>query len=58
MLALFGMGLACVAVAGWALAESGASFAPHLLAGSGLYLVIAVTTAPCTDGRGARLEGG
>jgi uncharacterized membrane protein len=47
MLALFGTGLACVALAGWALAESEASFAPYLLAGSGLYLagVIAVTIA-------------
>jgi len=47
MLALFGTGLACVALAGWALAEPGASFAPHLLAGSALYLVgvIAVTIA-------------
>jgi uncharacterized membrane protein len=47
MLALFGTGLACVAVAGWALTVSGAPYAPHLLAGSGLYLagVIAVTIA-------------
>jgi uncharacterized membrane protein len=47
MLALLGTGLGCLALAGWALAESDASFAPHLLAGSGLYLVgvIAVTIA-------------
>ena len=60
MLALFGTGLACAGVAAWALADSGAPYAPHLLAGGGLYLagVIAVTIAfnvPRNDAL-ARLE--
>jgi uncharacterized membrane protein len=39
MLALFGTAVACVALAGFALAEWHQSFAPYLLAGSVLYLV-------------------
>src|SRR5262245_38514687 len=47
MLALFGTALACIAVAGLALAHPNASYAPYLLAGSGLYItgVIVVTIA-------------
>src|SRR5262249_7521235 len=47
MLALFGTALACIAVAGLALAHPDASYAPCLLAGSGLYItgVIVVTIA-------------
>lgn len=39
MLALFGTAAACVALAGWALADWREPFAPYLLAGSALYLV-------------------
>src|SRR5688572_3218433 len=39
MLALFGTAVACVALAGWAIAERHEPFAPYLLAGSALYLV-------------------
>jgi uncharacterized membrane protein len=47
MLALFGTALTCIAIAGIALAHLHASYAPYLLAGSGLYLTgaIAVTIA-------------
>jgi uncharacterized membrane protein len=47
MLALFGTALACAIVAVLALTRSHASYAPYLLAGSGLYLlgVIGVTIA-------------
>ena len=39
MLSLFGTGLLCVVLAVWALTEWGEPFAPHLLAGSLLYVV-------------------
>jgi uncharacterized membrane protein len=42
MLALFGTGAACVALAGWALAEWGEPFAGYLAAGSVLYLAGAI----------------
>jgi uncharacterized membrane protein len=47
MAALFGTAIACLVIAGLALTHSHASYAPYLLAGSGLYLlgVIAVTMA-------------
>jgi uncharacterized membrane protein len=47
MFALFGTALACVIVAGLALTRLNDSYAPYLLAGSGLYLlgVIGVTIA-------------
>jgi len=47
MLVLFGTALACIAVAGLALAHPRAAYVPYVLAGSGLYLsgVIAVTIA-------------
>jgi uncharacterized membrane protein len=42
MLALFGTGAACLALAGWALAEWGEPFAGYLLAGAVLYLTGAI----------------
>lgn len=47
MLALFGTALACLVIAGVALAHLHASYTPYVLAGSGLYLTgaIAVTIA-------------
>ena len=47
MFALFGTALGCVIVAGLALTRLNDSYAPYLLAGSGLYLVgvIGVTIA-------------
>ena len=39
MTALFGSGVACIAVGVWALADWHDSFSPYLLAGAGLYVV-------------------
>ena len=39
MLALFGTGLLCIALAGWALTDPSAASAPYLLAGCALYVL-------------------
>ena len=47
MTALFGTGLLCIAVAGWALADWHGSYSPYLVAGGAVYVigVLGVTMA-------------
>lgn len=58
MLALFGTALACVALAGLALTDLHASYAPNLLAGSAFYLIgVIVVTIGFSVPRNTSLAG-